>query len=465
MRAIQNFMERYFVPVAAKFGSMKVLIAIRDAFIGTMPATMAGSVAVMINAIIRDMPSQFIEGYDVSSIPVLAQIVQVNGFVWSGTLAIAGLIFAISWGYNLSRTFDVDPMPGALVSVAALVMGIAFAVPANPETGFEGAWGWLRLSHLGSAAIFTTMLIGAVAVTVYIILMKKNITIKLPDSVPPAVSKAFIAIIPATAGLYVVAILYFVFNQVAPSIVAALNTPNAPFTADQGFLVDVVQRVIAQPLLGLSQGYPAVAIVTFLVSLLWFFGLHGPNVLAPLLDGVWGVAQLSNVTLAGHQGVEAVNAAIAAGQGEAFAWVRGSFDAYAWFGGSGGTITLIIAIFLFSKRADYRAVAKLGVGPGIFNINEPVMFGLPIVLNPIMVIPFVLAPLVATTIGYVATVTGLVNPVTQQVIWVTPPFLLSFLATLDWRAPIVTLVSFAASLLIYVPFVIAANAQEETAID
>jgi len=440
MQAMQSFMERYFVPVAARIGSMKVLIAIRDAFIGTMPAAMAGSVAVMINAIIRDLPSQFIEGYDVSTIPVLAQIVGINGFMWQGTLAVAGLIFAITWGYSLARTFDVDGMGGALVSVATLIMGVAFAVP-------DGPWGWLPLRHLGAMAYFTTMILGGLSVAIYIMLMKRNITIKLPESVPPAIAKAFTAIIPATAGLYVVAIIYYVFSLT--------------IGADGMFVIDWISEVIAAPLLNLSQGYPAVAIITLLVSLLWFFGLHGPNVLAPILEGIWGVGQLENINTFQEGGLQAVMEGIDAGT--AFAWVRGSFDAYAWFGGSGGTITLIIAIFLFSKRADYKTVAKLGVGPGIFNINEPVMFGLPIVLNPIMFIPFVLAPLVATTIGYVATMLGLVNPVTQQVVWVTPPFLLSFLATGgDWRAPIVTLVSFIAALLIWTPFVLAANSQKET---
>ncbi|MDI8060553.1 PTS transporter subunit EIIC, partial [Salmonella enterica subsp. enterica serovar Anatum] len=109
---------------------------------------------------------------------------------------------------------------------------------------------------------------------------------------------------------------------------------------------------------------------------------------------------------------------------QGYLWVRGSFDAYTMFGGSGGTLVLIAAILIFSKRADYRAVGKLSLGPGIFNINEPVMFGLPIVLNPIMFIPFILAPVVTTAIGYFATTAGLVNPVSQQVVWVTPPMLL-----------------------------------------
>ncbi|MCL2863949.1 MAG: PTS sugar transporter subunit IIC [Lachnospiraceae bacterium] len=443
MQAIQSFMEKYFVPVAAKIGSMRVLIAVRDAFVGTLPVAMAGSIAVMINAIIRDMPGQFNPDYDVSAIPVLAQIVAVNGFVWQGTLAVAGIIFAISWGYNLSRVFDVDGLAGALVSLATLIMGVQFAVP-------DGPWGWLPLRHLGAMTYFTTMLLGGLSVAIYIILIKRKITIKLPDSVPPAISKAFTAIIPAAAGLYAAAIIYYIFSLT--------------IGAEGTFVIDWISEVIAAPLLGLSQGYGAVALITFLVSLFWFFGLHGPNVLAPILEGIWGVGQLNNLNAFQEGGLQAVMANIGNPnmQEATFLWVRGSFDAYAWFGGSGGTITLILAIFLFSKRADYKTIAKLGVGPGIFNINEPVMFGLPIVLNPIMLIPFILAPLVATTIGYLATIWGLVAPVTQSVTWVMPPFLLSFLATAgDWRAPIVTLVAFAASFVIWAPFVIAANSQKE----
>jgi len=201
----------------------------------------------------------------------------------------------------------------------------------------------------------------------------------------------------------------------------------------------------------LSQGFGAVVLTALFVQLFWFFGIHGPNVLAPILESVFGVAQLQNVNLFQKGGADLVIS-------EGYNWVRGSFDAYAWFGGSGGTLVLILAILLFSKRKDYLTVGKLSVGPGIFNINEPIMFGLPIVLNPIMFIPFLLAPVVSVSIGYFATIWGLVNPVSQQVVWVTPPFLMSFLATGgDWRAPIVTLVAMVVSFLIWVPFVMAAN--------
>ncbi len=482
MEKFMAWMEKYILPTATKIGSQKHLVALRDAFIGTIPVTMAGSFAVMINAIVRDLPGQFIDGYDVSQIPVLNELVGINGFVWNGTIAVAGMIFAYSLGYNLAKVYKVNELAGGLVSLAALIQGIAFSatgtvnVPEgelgdkaiealtnagsvvtqitekDPVTGAistfdsiqNGAWGWLKLDHLNGNAFFTAMIVGFISVIIFAKLMNKNITIKLPDSVPPAVSKAFAAIIPATAALYVIAIFNFFFNKVTGML-----------------FIDAVQTYIAKPLMGFTQGFGAVLVITLAVQVFWFFGIHGPNVLAPLLEGVYGQAQLINQSIfqngyGGKEGTEAVLAAIK--DGEAFNWVRGSFDAYIWYGGSGGTIVLILAILLFSKRSDYLTIAKLSVGPGLFNINEPVMFGLPIVLNPILFIPFLVAPMVSVTIGYFATIAGLVAPVSQAVTWVTPPLLLSFLATgADWRAPLVTLVAMVCAFFIWAPFVIAAN--------
>lgn len=476
MNALTAWLEKYILPVAARIGGQKHLVALRDAFIGTMPATMAGSVAVMINAIIRDLPPQFWPSYadglaeGKGIFAVINTIIGINGYVWNGTLAIAGLIFAFSWGYNLARAYGVNDLAGGIVALAALIQGISFG-PSNtaaldvsvPEKVAEainnagvgatiadgnisvGLWGWLKLDHLNANAYFTTMILGAVAVIIFSKMMLANITIKMPDSVPPAVSTAFAAILPATVALYVVAIFNYIVSKVS----------------DGQLFIDLVQKYIAEPFLGLSQGVGAVLIVTFFVHLFWFFGIHGPNVLAPVLEGIWGQAQLINVDIfqKGYEGKTGTAAVLAAIEdGKAYMWVRGSFDAYAWFGGSGGTICLLIAILLFSKRADYLTVAKLAIGPGIFNINEPVMFGLPIVLNAIMFIPFLVAPVVATAIGYFATAAGLVAPVSQQVTWVVPPLLLSFLATgADWRAPIVTLVCMLATFAIYAPFVISAN--------
>ena len=146
-----------------------------------------------------------------------------------------------------------------------------------------------------------------------------------------------------------------------------------------------------------------------------------------------------------------------------FIWVRGSFDSFAWFGGTGGTLMLIIAILLFSKRTDYRTIAKVALAPGIFNISEPIVYGLPIVLNPVYFIPFVVAPIVNVAFSYWVTVMGLVNPVQVAVPSIVPPVLNSFLAcNYDPRAIILAIVNMLIALAIWAPFVFAADKIEDS---
>ncbi len=276
------------------------------------------------------------------------------------------------------------------------------------------------------------MFIGFLATFVYASLVKRNIIIKLPDSVPPAVNKAFAAIIPGTAAIY------------ASSIVAYLA-----FSLTGQSLGDLVSTYVQLPLLGLSQGLGSVVLLTFLVQLLWFFGLHGHNVLAPIMDGVYMVALNENT------------AAYAATQSTAdlpWIWTRGSFDAYAQMGGSGVTLALIIAIFLFSKREEYKMVAKLSAPMGVFNINEPITFGIPMVLNPLFAIPWLIVPPICVAIAYLATAAGLIPPVFAPVPWITPPGLYAYLATGgNIMAALVSLFNLFIAFLIWTPFVIAAN--------
>lgn len=456
MDGLTSWMERHILPVAAKIGAQKHLVALRDAFIGMMPATMAGAIAVLLNAFMRDFPNTYL-GADNAITKFFTPVIAVNGLVWTGTLAIMAVIFSASFGYNLAKAYNVDALSGALVSLAAFIMGIPQsaslslaleeALPANvvdminstsATSGFAAdgstisaaGWGYFPFSaYMGGSGLFTAIIFGFVSVIIFAKLMQKNIIIKMPDSVPPAVSRAFAAIIPGIAGLYASGLIYYLFERF-------VGMP----------IIDWISESIQKPLLGLSQGYIAVFIIVLLVHVLWFFGLHGTNIMGPVLQSIYGVAMVENTN------------AYQLGEAVPYKWVAGSFEAFVWPGGAGVTLMLLIAILLFSKRADYKTVGKLGIGPGLFNINEPVMFGLPIVLNPLFIIPFIVAPLVTATIAYFATTLGLVAPVVVNVIWVMPTILSGFLATGgDWRAIILTIINLAVALLIWAPFIIAAN--------
>ena len=428
-----SWMEEKFVTVAAKIGSQKHLVAIRDAFISIMPITMAGSIAVLLNAIVRDLPAKF----ELNGITEAFQwLIGINGNVWWGTLATLSMVFAFAIGYQLSKAYDTNPLAGGLISFASFIIATPQSTVVALEDGTTiGAWGNLAVGYLDAKGLFTALIVGFIATIIYAKMMKKNITIKLPEQVPPAVSKAFAAIIPGVTAMYAIGLITWALDKFAGTSLYAL-----------------ILEYVQMPFLSMSQGLGSVIIITASVSIFWFFGLHGSNVLAPVLDGIYKTALAENTNI--YNATQSISEL-------KYIWTRGSFDAYAWMGGAGCTIALIIAIFIFSKREETRAVAKLSAPMGLFNINEPVVFGLPIVLNPVYLIPWVLVPTVLVIIAYAATSIGLVPPVFLEVPWVMPPVLYAWFATgFSFSAALLALFNLAVGIAIWSVFVIIANRVE-----
>lgn len=441
----------HFMRIAGKIGAQKHLVAIRDSFIAMLPLTMAGSIAVLLNVFFRDIPNNMgATGFATAMQP----LIDLNGYVYFGTIAIMALLFVFSLGYNLSQAEKVNPIAGGLVAFGSFVTTIPQTVTivtdlagVDPsvlkalaklglsisDTNLETSqWGALTTAYVGATGLFAALLIGLVSTTIYCYLMKKKIVIKMPDSVPPAVNKAFAAIIPGVVAIYASALIGYL-----------------PMALGKVALNDLISNYIQQPLLGLSQGLGSVVLLSFLVQLFWFFGLHGHNVLGPILDGIYLPALVENTAA-----YEATKSA----EHLPYIWTRGSFDAFGQMGGSGVTIALIIAIFIFSKRKEYRTVAKLSAPMGVFNINEPITFGIPMVLNPLFVIPWLIVPPVCCAIAYLATTAGLIPPVFLSIPWITPPGLYAYLATGgNIMAGLVSLFNVFVAFLIWTPFVIAAN--------
>ncbi|VWL85191.1 PTS sugar transporter subunit IIC [Oceanivirga miroungae] len=418
MNGFMTWLQTKFVPKAAKVSNQRHLVAIRDSFIAMLPITMVGSIAVLLNfTIVPKLPAA-----------IATPIRSVNGVVWWGSLAILSVVFVIALGYNLAKAYGVDPLAGALISFASFLVFI----PQSATVGEVSQWGLININYFGANGIFPAMVIGMISTIIYSKLMLNKVTIKLPDSVPPAVNKAFASIIPGIVTIYIASTISYLVSTYTGQ---ALN--------------DLIVKYIQQPLLGLSQGLVSVIIITFFIQFFWFFGLHGHNVLAPVIDGLYMPALLANVEHMAKGGLV---------ENLPYLWTRGSFDAYIQMGGSGITIALIISILIFSKRRDHRTVAKLGLPMGIFNINEPMIFGMPIVLNPLYIIPFVLIPVIGVVIGYLATAAGIVPPVYVQVPWITPPVLMAYLATGgSVMAALVSLINLVIAFIIWTPFVIIAN--------
>ncbi|MGT2785331.1 PTS sugar transporter subunit IIC [Streptococcus merionis] len=433
-------LQERLTPIAAKIGNQRFLVALRDSFIATMPVIMTGSIALLINAFLVDLPAQF--GFT-SITNAFQWLVDINGLIFQGSIPIVSLLFIYSLGVNVAKLYKVDTTSSGLVALASFVISIGnkaiqvikFENSQNLKELFDGVSNAvvsgdqvtltinnvLSGSSINARGYFTAILIGFLASIIFCKTMKRNWVIKLPDSVPPAIVKPFMSIIPGFLAMYSVGILTYVFDILTGEL-----------------FIDWVYKVLQTPLLSLSQSFFAVVLIVFLNKLFWFFGLHGGNILAPVMEGVFGVAMLANLE------------AYQAGEAIPYLWNSGSFGAFVWFDG----LALLLAILWQSQNKHYREVAKLGMAPVLFNIGEPVNYGLPVVLNPLLFIPYIIGPCLMASVAYLATVLGLVTPVTQNVTWVMPPILYGFFATaFDWKSIVLSIVCLVICTLVYVPFV------------
>ena len=458
-----NWMEKHFMPVAQKVGNQRHLVAIRDAFISIMPVTMAGSVATLLNVFFRDLPNTW-WGVGNGFTEACTQLINVNVNVFNGSISILALCFAFTLGYHLCKAYDVSPISGGAVSLASVVATMNFApkfaytlpkVGADAVKALEAAGltglnvtdaGAVTLDVVGSSMIstvltsatglFTALIFGLICSMIYIKLIQAKLTIKLPDSVPPAVNAAFVAMIPG---------VFAIFTSAAVTQTCVVATGAYPN--------DLISEFIQRPLLGMSSGFFSVLLVQFLIQLFWFFGIHGMNVLAPIIEGVYTPALLENLSV--WEATRDISQM-------PYMWTRGSFDAFTMMGGSGLTLGLIIAILFFSKREDSKTIAKIAGPMGVFNINEPVIFGMPIVLNPIYFIPWIIVPVITSAIALGFTYAGIIPPVFIQVPWIMPAGLYAFFATGgNFLAAAVALLNLVISVIIYLPFVIMANKEQE----
>lgn len=434
MQGLINFLEAKFVPLAAKVGGQKHLVAIRDAFAALMPLIMAGAMAVLLNNVFFVpwglLAADVFLGADHAFIVwANTHIAPFFSSIETGTFSILALALVVTISFNRARQENKDEVTTAIIALGSfMLMG---ALTRNNEVVASHVG-----NYLGAQGIFIALMTGLIAPEIYFAIINKDWTIKMPDSVPPAVARGFSGIIPGAITLAFFAAVNYIFAKGAGTSLFIWFENNIGTTLAQ-----------------LSQGLPAIIITSTLIPLLWFFGLHGANLLEAFMQPVYGTLQTENV-----QAFANSNGGIKTIADGLHVWVRGSWDAYVFHGGSGATLPLLLAIFAVSKVKDHREIARLGVGPGIFMINEPVLFGLPVVLNPIYLVPFVLNQPILATIAYVATTTGFAGPIVNSVPWTTPPVLNALLSTnFSIGAGIIAVVNMVVAFVIYLPFVVVAN--------
>lgn len=375
-----NSLEKIMAPISMKIASNRVLQAIKDAFILSIPFTVVGSfiglIKMQLEYFTKGINSAFLTG-----------IINVLGTVGTMSMALIGIVIIMSSAYFLSENIkskeaNVNSMMVAIVALVAYVATIPTTI-LEPESG--NVVNGFAMNFFNYEGMFTGLIVGLVTAFLYNKLIQTKMTINLPDGVPPGILNSFKSIIP-------IAIVITLF-AVVKEIVILLG-----FESLQG----MVSQLIVAPLSNIGTGLPAIIIVIIFMQLLWFFGLHGFSIMWGIISAIWLPLFMSHIEIYAKTHDFSAITQVAPNT---------ISNIYAMIGGSGSTLGLIIAILLFSnKKTAERAIAKVSLIPGLFNINEPIIFGLPIVLNPTMFIPFVFVPVINAIISYLAVSMKIVTP-------------------------------------------------------
>ena len=417
-----NFFEKIEEPLMVfgdKINNIKFFAILRDAFMLAFPLTIFGSITLII------------ANFPFLSTDIQAILGEYLGPASTATMNIMSVFVSIGIGYYYARSEDVDPIFGAVVSLVAFLILTPWLsgnlVEVNDagvttNTLLEGVT-VITTERLGAKSMFLAMIAGFSSSWLYCWVTHKNWTIKMPEQVPPAVAKSFAALIPACLTLSVFLIVHILFT----------------FTP-WGNINDFIYELVQAPLTGLGGSLAATIVAIFFVQL--FFGLHGQIIVNSMMDPIWNSLMYENLDK--YTAGQAVENIVTKPFMETFT---------VGLGGSGATLIVVIMLAFLIKNKQLNDIGRLALAPGIFNVNEPLIFGLPIILNPIVAIPWILAPVISVTVAYLAMASGLVPLTTGvSVPWTVPVIISGFLATNSWQGSVLQIVQMALVGVIWYPF-------------
>lgn len=410
MNKFMEILENILLPIADKLNNNRYLTALRDGFMVALPLIIFGSIFVVI-----------------ANFPFLDRLISEEAFTAyqnalgpasDATLSIMGIFVIIGIGYKLTEHYGGEAIYGGVVAVASFLI-------LTPQD-FEGVSGVIPTAILGAEGMFLGIFTAFISAELYRFFVNKEWMIKMPAGVPGAVSKSFSALIPVTLTLTVFLLVRIIFSY-------------TPFDTVQNFIYTIIQ----EPLTVLGSGLPATIIAVLLIQLFWFFGLHGQIIINSVFDPIWYALNDQNLQ-AFQAGTELPNIV-----------TKQFIDSFlVGMGGTGMTFAVIILIFIIGRSRQLKELGKLGAPAGLFNVNEPIIFGLPIVMNPLILIPWLVAPVVVTIITYFAMSTGLVPPPAGIIVpWTTPPILSGYLATGNaWQGAVLQAFNLLVVIVIWWPF-------------
>lgn len=396
MNKAAGFLEKHVVPTLTVISENRYLSAIRSGMVATVPFTIIGSVFIILSF----LP---ISGWE-SIIAPYKQLLQIPV---TATFGVLSVIVCFSIAFDLAQQEKIEPVMSAILATMIFLM-----IQVNVEDLT------LNMDNLGSAGIFTAILIAFITVEVQKFLIKKNLVITLPKNVPPIVAESFLSLTP----LFVLMTSFWLIRYVL------------------GVDINGLVQMAFQPVVFALNTLPGILVYAFMVTLLWSVGINGDNAMDAIVAPIFLQYLTVNVT------------AMTQGQPLPYITAYGFFTSFVNVGGTGATIALAL-IMLNSKEPGFRKISRVSLPTQIFQINEPIFYGFPIVLNPIFMVPYILNALMLTTTTYLLMDWGLIAKPVINVPWTTPPIIGHYLVSgADWRAAVWGAISILLAMAIYYPF-------------
>jgi cellobiose PTS system EIIC component len=382
------------------------LLAVRDGVVAALPLVLIGSFFLLLAQPPSKALQEWLAGFVFADGRSLVQVLLVPQKMLTGLIA---LYVCFGAARSLARHFALDELGVPIMAVASFLV-------CSPMVRVDGAW-MLPAQRLGSEGLFGALLVALGSVHLQRWVIGKGLTIRLPGGAPDAIVKSFASILPGFASVALVWLLVHL---------ARLDLVEGPSHA-------------IKPLVHATNHVGGALVVVLIDSCMWLLGVH-PTAILSVLKPVW-LKMIAANQEAATAGEVLPNIATR----EFFLW-------FVWQGGSGGTLAVAL-LLIRARSATLRAVGKLGIVPSLFNINEPILFGAPVVMNPRLAVPFIVAPLVSAITAFVAMSAGLVDRPRLDVIWTLPAPIGALLTTGgDWRAVVLQLTNLGLAALIWWPF-------------
>lgn len=409
-----NKMEKVLMPIATKLGNNVVLRSLRDGFLIIMPLIIVTSIFLLIGNFPIPGWSEFWTHILGSKWDDWFSAVSNSVFNFTGLLSCMGIAYA----YGKNRGLQ------AIHSSVIAIISFLILTPTTVKTG-KTMVSAVQTMYLGPNGVFLGIFIALISVEVYRFAVNRGWRIKMPDGVPPAVGQSFDALVPSA----LVILLFFLVH-----IIFSLTSFNTAY--------NFIYTLLQLPLKHVGNSLPSVLLYNFLASLLWCFGINGPTITNSVWQPIFFVLTQDNLTaFKNHAALPHI-------------FTQPFIDIFTTYGGGGSTLSLLVIMLFICRSKRIKELAKLAIVPGIFGINEPIIFGLPVVLNPIISIPFIVVPTLNTLISGLVFMAGWV-PRTNgvQLPWTTPPIISGWLATGSWKGSVLQIVEIILGILIYYPFI------------